>query len=135
MNENVPAELEAICERAMARDKQDRYDDVSELADDLRAFVEGRVMRAYETGAWAEARKWVKRNRALAAALMAAVLLLVAGLLTSLALKSYADEQRGIAEGNEKAALRSEEEAHRLKGVAEANAAGITTAVEEPMTV
>ncbi len=66
INRAAPAELVAICEKAMARDPDSRYADVLELAEDLRAFLEGRVVRAYQTGALAELRKWVRRNRALA---------------------------------------------------------------------
>ena len=72
----VPPELEAICDKAMARERARRYGDVSKLADDLRAYLEQRVVSAYETGALAELRKWVVRNRSLASA-MAAVLALV----------------------------------------------------------
>ena len=36
------------------------------LSSDLRALLEGRVVTAYERGAAAEVRKWVRRNRALA---------------------------------------------------------------------
>ena len=61
-------ELVAIAERAMAREPRARYRDVGELARDLRAFLEGRVVQAYERGAWAELRKWIGRNRRLAAA-------------------------------------------------------------------
>ncbi len=88
---NTPAELSAICERAMARSTAERYRDVGELSRDLQAFLDGRVVEAYETGAWAEARKWVRRNRPLASALVAALLLLVAGLTASLLFKSRAD--------------------------------------------
>ena len=58
-------ELVAICEKAMARDVGERYASVRELKDDLRAFTEDRVVRAYATGAAAELRKWVRRNRGL----------------------------------------------------------------------
>jgi formylglycine-generating enzyme required for sulfatase activity/serine/threonine protein kinase len=75
----VPAELEAICERAMAHDPADRYADVQGLAGDLRAYLEHRVVAAYETGAVAELRKWVVRNRGLASALGAVLILLVVG--------------------------------------------------------
>ena len=89
----APPELAAICERAMARSTSDRYRDVGELFRDLQAFLDGRVVEAYETGAFAEARKWVQRNRGLASALAAAVLLLVAGLTASLVFKSRADSK------------------------------------------
>ncbi|MBK7875298.1 MAG: protein kinase [Planctomycetes bacterium] len=69
----APEELVAICERAMARDSAVRYASVVELAADLGAYLEGRVVRAHRTGAWIELRKWVGRNRATAASLGAAV--------------------------------------------------------------
>jgi formylglycine-generating enzyme required for sulfatase activity len=50
------------------------------LAQDLRAWLEGRVVRAYETGGWAELKKWVRRNRRFSVAAAAAVLALVLGL-------------------------------------------------------
>ncbi len=76
-----PAELVAICEKAMAREPQDRYADTHELSADLRAFLEGRVVRAYETGPVAEFRKFVGRNKAVAAALFSTVSLVVIGLV------------------------------------------------------
>jgi len=76
---DVPPELEAICERAMAWRRDRRYPSVSALGDDLRAYLERRVVSAYETGTLAELRKWVARNRATAAATGAAILLAIAG--------------------------------------------------------
>jgi WD40 repeat protein/serine/threonine protein kinase len=76
---SVPAELVAICEKAMAREPRDRYASMMEMAEDLRAYLEGRVVRAYETGALAEFRKWVSRNRGTAAAVAALLLVLMGG--------------------------------------------------------
>ena len=45
IRKDVPAELVAICEKAMARDASQRYADTLELAKDLRAFLEHRVVR------------------------------------------------------------------------------------------
>ncbi len=67
----APAELVSIAERAMARDPAERYADAAELVADLRAFVEGRVVRAHAVGPWPELVKWVRRNRALAITLAA----------------------------------------------------------------
>jgi len=75
----APAELVAICERSMARDAADRYASMEDLAGDLRAYLEGRVVSAYETGALAEFRKWVRRNKALALTGIASVTLITAG--------------------------------------------------------
>ena len=84
LRSDLPPELVAICERAMDRDRSKRYADMGALAEDLSAFIEGRVVHAYETGAWAESRKWVRRNRSLAAALALVLVLLAGGLGASL---------------------------------------------------
>jgi serine/threonine protein kinase/tetratricopeptide (TPR) repeat protein len=76
----APAELVAICDKAMGREPAERYADMSALGEDLGAFVEGRVVHAYETGAWAEARKWVRRNRSLAASLAGLLVVTIGGL-------------------------------------------------------
>ena len=74
----LPPELVAICERAMAREPNDRYADVGELVNDLRAYLEHRVVRAYRTGPVVELQKWVRRNRPMAGALAALVAAVVA---------------------------------------------------------
>jgi formylglycine-generating enzyme required for sulfatase activity len=73
-------ELVSICRRAMHRSPEKRYSSADELAAELRAFSEGRVVRAHASGAWPELRKWFLRNRALASALLAALLLALGGL-------------------------------------------------------
>jgi hypothetical protein len=79
----APAELAAICEKAMAREAGERYASMQALADDLRAWLEGRVVHAYETGAFAEFKKWVLRNRALAITSMAALFCILVGSSTA----------------------------------------------------
>jgi serine/threonine protein kinase len=74
-----PAELVAICEKAMARDPAERYPDMSEMAEDLRAFLENRVVRAWRTGAWVELVKWVGRNRLAAAAVALLIVTIIVG--------------------------------------------------------
>ena len=85
LNREVPSELTAICEKAMARDKSSRYESSLDLAEDLQAWLDHRVVRAYHTGPIAELKSWVNRNR-LAAILGTSslvVLLLLAGLWTN----------------------------------------------------
>jgi hypothetical protein len=71
---HAPAELVAISERAIERESARRYATMTALAEDLRAFLDRRVVRAYETGPWAEARMWVRRNPAFATLLVASLL-------------------------------------------------------------
>ncbi len=79
----TPPELVAIIEKAMEREIVARYPTTLELADDLRAYLDGRVVAAYEAGTWAETRKWVQRNKPLATSLAAAVLALLGGVVFS----------------------------------------------------
>jgi formylglycine-generating enzyme required for sulfatase activity len=75
---DAPPELVSICEKAMARSIAARYRNLAELNDDLRAYLEGRVVRSHATGTWVALRKWVARNRAIASAL-AVIAVLVTG--------------------------------------------------------
>ena len=98
---DVPLELTAICEKAMAREREDRYAGVAELAEDLQAFLEGRTISVYRGGTAWELRKWVSRNRALAVASFAAVIL---ALSTSTAWAFYlAARNERLATGQEEA--------------------------------
>ncbi len=76
-----PEELIAICEKAMARDPEQRYGSMLEVADDIQAFLENRVVRAYERGSVAEFRKWVMRNKGMAAGIAGMVTLSIASAL------------------------------------------------------
>ncbi len=112
---DVPGELVAICEKAMSREAADRYADTLALAEDLRAYLEHRVVGAYETGTWAETKKWIERNKPLAAALAAGVLALATGLVVSLSLTKknsalfvLAEDGRVRAETSERAAKANE---------------------------
>jgi len=108
----APAEVVAICEKAMSREITDRYPDMTALAADLRAFVEQRVVAAYETGAWAELRKWVLRNKGLAATGAAA-------LVAVLALSGWALLERAAARKSERIATASAVEARAQSDRAE----------------
>jgi hypothetical protein len=66
-------ELAAICEKAMAREPQDRYADMEALAADLRSFVAGRPVTALPLGRIDRVVRWGRKN-SLAAGLLVAVL-------------------------------------------------------------
>jgi len=82
---DMPSELCAICDKAMAYRLEGRYADMIELARDLRAYLERRVVRAHGGGALVELKKWISRNRGLSAAIaLSAVLATVASFSTLL---------------------------------------------------
>ncbi len=98
VRKGVPAELVAIVEKAMARDRGERFASVTELSNDLRAFLAQRVVKAYRTGALVEMNLWVRRNKALAASLAATALILVLGLVGTSTYASDANAAREEAE-------------------------------------
>jgi len=75
----IPRELAAICEKAMARDPQDRYPTTSALRDDLQAYLENLPVSAAPDTTWQKLGKWIRRNRrqVQSSALSAAVVVLV----------------------------------------------------------
>jgi len=135
LREDVPPELEAICEKAMAREIPQRYANTLELAEDLRAYLEGRVVKAHETGAFAELRKWVARNKPLAAAAGLALACLVGGLIASLWQKSIADRNAALAAEKAAEATRQGDLALRNQTLAEQRAVEASAATQRAEAV
>jgi formylglycine-generating enzyme required for sulfatase activity/serine/threonine protein kinase len=106
LQKGVPAELVAIINKAMARDVEDRYADTLALAADLRAFLDDRAVQAYRTGALIELKLWIKRNRPLAASLLAAVLILVGAIVS---MSWLANENAVLATAEKEARATAEE--------------------------
>jgi len=99
---NVPPEVAAIADKAMARERSDRYAGAEALARDLRRFLDGRVVRAYRTGPFVELVKWVRRNRALAATTSASLVVVV--VLVSIFMWSLATERDRVVEERDRKA-------------------------------
>ncbi|MHC4952566.1 MAG: WD40 repeat domain-containing serine/threonine protein kinase [Planctomycetota bacterium] len=97
VNRDAPQELVAVCEKAMARQPDARYPSAADLAEDIQAFIEGRVVRADRTGALIELRKWIQRNRGFAASIAVAVVALVGGLAVSIILTAEARQREEAA--------------------------------------
>jgi tetratricopeptide (TPR) repeat protein len=64
-NPAIPAELETIVLKAMAKIPADRYATARELADDLQRFLEDRPIKARRPTFVQHARKWARRHRGL----------------------------------------------------------------------
>lgn len=87
----IPPELTAICMKAMAAEKEDRYPSALELKQDLQRYLDGRSVSAKRDNLLVRTRKWVARNRAAALGIAAAVLCLAAGAIFTI---SYERQQR-----------------------------------------
>jgi len=84
-------ELLAIAQRARRESPSESYRGTGQLADDLRAFLDRRVVRAYRTGAVAELRQWCVRNRGIVAIVSSALL----AVATNLAFLGISERRRG----------------------------------------
>jgi hypothetical protein len=72
---DIPADLETICLKSMARERERRYATAKEFAEDLRRFVNGEPILARPPRAWSRGLRWLKRNRAAAVYLAAGMAL------------------------------------------------------------
>jgi WD40 repeat protein len=59
---DVPADLEAVCLRCLAKAPGARYPSMTVLADDLRRFLDGRSTRARPAGLLASGWRWCRRR-------------------------------------------------------------------------
>jgi tetratricopeptide (TPR) repeat protein len=78
-NKAIPADLETIVLKALAKNPAERYATAQEVADDLRRFLEHKPIQARRPTLVKRLRKWARRHRA--AVWSAAVVLLVAVVL------------------------------------------------------
>ena len=108
LSPDAPGELHAICEKAMAREREQRYNSALDMAEDLQAFLDDRVVKAYRTGALVEARKWVTRNRGIAMLSMLAILLAIAGFATVSVVQFRSNRDLTAANGEKQRALDAE---------------------------
>jgi tetratricopeptide (TPR) repeat protein len=77
----VGRDLEIICARCLEREPADRYQSAAELADDLQSWLDDRPIAASPLSPSRRARRWLRRNRTLAASLAALALLGTGSLL------------------------------------------------------
>jgi serine/threonine protein kinase/Flp pilus assembly protein TadD len=75
LNPAVPAELETIVLKAMARSPAERYATAGELADDLRRWLEDRPIRARRPSLRTRLLRWGRRHQTLVASAAAALVM------------------------------------------------------------
>jgi serine/threonine protein kinase/WD40 repeat protein len=77
LDRRIPAELETIVLKAMAKNPADRYESSEQLADDLRAWLDSRPIKAKPPSLSDRVAKWSQRHKPLIG-LAAAALVLIA---------------------------------------------------------
>jgi tetratricopeptide (TPR) repeat protein len=75
LNKSIPADLETIVLRAIAKLPEERYATAQQLADDLRRFLEDRPVQARRPTAVMRLKKWARRHQAAVATAVVALLL------------------------------------------------------------
>jgi serine/threonine-protein kinase len=131
----VPRALEAVCRKAMAPRREDRYDSARALADDVERFMADEKVSALREPVPARLRRWARRNRTVVTAagvlLIASVVGLALGLWAVYAEKTKTARQRDQARANLARALEAEEQAKANLARAEANLKLARQAVDE----
>jgi len=125
----LPPDLLAIVDKAMARDPDDRYPDAGEMADELRRFTSGGLVAAYSYSLAELLKRFVGRNKAaVATGALGVVVLAVFGAWSVMNIgqernKAVAEQQKArqaalVAEGARQEAERRLDEA-RLESARE----------------
>ncbi|MCI0540269.1 MAG: protein kinase [Verrucomicrobiales bacterium] len=96
LNRSISRDLASICEKAMARDPAARYVSMQELADDIRAFLEVRPVKARRASYVVKLQKWAQRNSAPVIAACVVLSILTLGGALAWRLKSQKDHARQI---------------------------------------
>ncbi len=96
LNPAVPADLETIVLKALAKEPAERYATARELADDLRRFLEDKPIRAKRPSPWQRLKKWTRRHWPVVVSLTgaAAALLVAVTVTATVAALRIAEEKR-----------------------------------------
>src|SRR5204863_1818726 len=118
LNPRVPRDLETVVLKAIARDPAHRYQTPTEMAEDLKRFVEDRPVRARRASEAEKLWRWCRRNPLPASLLAGIVLVFLAGFVGvfwqwRVAETARADEksQRGRADALRQGAETARDEA------------------------
>lgn len=97
-NPNLPAEVEAIILRCVARDPDERYASARAVAEDLRRFLNGEVVEAFAAGLAYRTTRFVLRHRLLVGMAALAVAVLFVASIAVMVFAVRADAAREEAE-------------------------------------
>jgi WD40 repeat protein len=91
----TPVALEAVCVKALAKKREDRYGSAKELAQEIERFLADEPVAAYPEPLAVRARRWLGKHRTFATAAAAAVI--VAGLVLAIILLESAKQLTEVA--------------------------------------
>jgi len=118
---DAPAELAAICEKCLTKDREQRYDNAAELAEDVSRFMAGGLVSAYEYTLGTLIKRWLKKRwpivTTVAAAVVALAILGVFSYVRIMEERNVAIEQRELAQQREREARLNLAEAYLQYGI------------------
>ena len=141
LNDNIPRDLETICQKCLQKESGKRYQTAEDLADDLRRYLRGEPIQARPISRPARAWRWCKRNPVVAALTTLIALSMMIGIVVSLSFATEANRQAvaaklsaDAAELNAKSATREKEraneQAHAAQDAKEKESAALLRAEE-----
>ncbi len=110
LDPSVPRPLDAICRKALALKKEDRYQAAAELAEDVQRYMAGEPVSAYQETRLERTWRWVKRHRTALTRTAAIALILAIG-MAAFVLIGNAEARRAQAQA-ETADLKARDDAH-----------------------
>jgi len=111
LHRSLAGDLDVIVLRALEKELDRRYGSVEQLSGDVRRYLDGRPVVARKDSLGYRVRKFVRRNRTVAAAFAVAVFALVAGTVTAVWQARRAIAQARIASAERDRARREEAKA------------------------
>ncbi len=96
INPSADPALEAICAKAMARKRYSRYQDATELAEEIQRWMAGESVTAYRETKLQGVKRWIARHQGLTQALVAMLMVVLVALTTlgMAARQNYLDIQQ-----------------------------------------
>ncbi len=116
VSRTIPHDLETICLKCLEKEPERRYQNATELEQDLRAWLEGRPIQARRATALECAMLWVRRKPTVATAWGLGFLTTVLGVFTLFLIQLWwtAEQQRAIANSAKDEALQAAERVEEL---------------------
>ncbi|MCZ6834677.1 MAG: serine/threonine protein kinase, partial [Planctomycetota bacterium] len=93
VDKSLRGDLEQIVRKSLAKDKRERYQSASALADDLLRFLNDEPILARAPSAWYQCRKFAKRNRMLVSSAVILLVVLIASSIISTSLYVRAERE------------------------------------------
>jgi eukaryotic-like serine/threonine-protein kinase len=108
---DVPPELAAVAEKALSRERSERYPTAKELANEIEAYLQGQRVGAYAYSSWELVRRFIVKNKALSLGVAAVLVTLIASSIVVFSAWGREQKARALADEQKAAAIEQRKEA------------------------